>query len=145
MTAPIELDLCLAATGFRARLDAGCRRDHLVARFGAFQCDALPDDTLDVSVQTDPDFALDRPSRVAYPSSDATREPDGTLLFRRSSERVRFWPDARRAEVFARPTAAHLDPVEAARRDHRVSSIRVLPRVLGLTRSRSRNSATPSS
>lgn len=33
----------------------------------------------------------------------------------------------------------------ARRRPQRVRSIRVLPRVLGLTRSRSRNSATPSS
>lgn len=112
MTDPIALDLSLAATGFRTRLDPRCRAEHITARFGAYQTAALPDDTVSVSVALDPDFALDRPSRVEYPSTDAEQLADGTIVFRRSSEITRYDPAARAATVLARPTSKHLAPIE---------------------------------
>lgn len=112
MTDLIDLQLSLAGIGVRGTLDFDCRKEHLLARFGAFQTESLPDDTVDVRVRTAADFAPAHPPRVSYPSSDASIDVDGSVVFRRSSEEVRFWPEARRVEVRARPSGAQLLPVE---------------------------------
>ena len=90
--------------------------------------------------------ALDRLRGQPAGAVDALAEPHDLHLAEQVDERA---PSAatsaisRRTELVPQSIAAHAWSRSDA--SYRCSSIRVLPRVLGLTRSRSRNSATPSS
>ncbi|MER7330204.1 MULTISPECIES: PHB depolymerase family esterase [unclassified Micromonospora] len=102
---------------------------------GVTRTDARCADGSDVTVHTLPDMGH------SWPGARGAGRP---------TRRPRRWPRRHRADLglLRRPPAPDLTtapPAGGRAAGQRRSSIRVLPSVFGLTRSRSRNSATPSS